>query len=71
MDYKLESCIEEHAMFIYANCSMDEYIEKYEPVVTYGRPNLSVHLRLNINTQNLLNKYIDTKIQKDIYLEHR
>jgi len=73
LEYNLETCIEEYAMFIYSNCkTMDEYIEKHEPFVVYGRPDWSTHFKLNkVNSQIIINNYLNTKITKSIYLEHR
>ena len=54
----IEYCVEEHAMFSFANCSLDKFIEKYHPGFCYGRSN------------NKINNYIDTKIFIDEYFKH-
>jgi hypothetical protein len=56
------TCIEEFAFYLYCNCTLDEYISKYEPIVIRG----------NSQNENIrpLDKHIDTKIEKDIYLYH-
>ena len=69
MKYGLTTCIEEFAMWIYSDCSLDEYIEKYEPIVIRGKER-------DINLPNMdtafktINNYVDTKLEKKIYLYH-
>jgi hypothetical protein len=69
IDNDLDTCIEEFAMWIYSNCSLDEYILKYEPVVVRGKerdvnlPNMDLAFKT-------INEYVGTKVEKKIYLYH-
>ena len=67
--YNLTCCIEEFAIYIMANCSLEEYIQKYEPIVLRGK---EFDKNLDEMTEEIknLNSYISTKIEKDIYLYH-
>ena len=65
------TCIEEFCMYKYASCSIDEYLEKYEPLVIRGREDDCFHFDLTKdNAIERINNYIATKINKDIYLIH-
>ena len=67
----IKTCIEEFAMFILANCSLDEFITKYEPIVIRGREDDCYHFDLTEdNTMIRINKYVASKINKNIYLIH-
>jgi len=69
--YSLEGCIEEHAMWIYVNCSMDEYIDLYHPRFMYGVSNDVNTCEFRIcEAQREMNRYVDTKILIDEYLKH-
>lgn len=63
------ACIEEFAFYVYSECSLDDYINKYEPSVIRGKerdknlPGMTVAI-------SEINSYIGTKIEKDIYLLH-
>lgn len=64
-------CIEEHAMFIYSNCDLNTYINRYQPKVVRGVSNDNMDTDFEITkTQKRLNDYLDTKIEMDIYLKH-
>ncbi len=68
---KIQGCIEEHAMFIYANCTLDEYIDRYHPVIVNGVSDFMTRSKYTISkNQREFNLYIKTKIDMDIYLEH-
>lgn len=66
------NCIEEHAFYIWANCTLDEYIDKYEPRVLQGTSD-DVRIYNRDSKQDAvikINKYVDTTAKKDIYLKH-
>jgi hypothetical protein len=62
------TCIEEFAFYIYTNCTLDDYILNFEPTVIKGKEVSSLIQRQQ--SLNELNNYIDTKINKNIYLIH-
>lgn len=67
----IKTCIEEFAMWIWAKCSLEEFIEKYEPYVIRGREDDCYHFDLEEDdTMRRVNMYVDTKIKKQIYLIH-
>jgi hypothetical protein len=68
-EYGLTACIEEFAMWIYSNCTLDEYISKYEPIVIRGKEKDKNLDDMTVAIKKI-NSYIDTKIKKDIYLLH-
>ena len=59
-------------MFIYSNCTLDEYVEKYLPKVVRGVSNDMLKNRNSTlpKIHKKTNIYIDTKIDMDIYLKH-
>jgi hypothetical protein len=58
-------------MYQFASCSINEYIEKYEPVVIRGREDNCYHFDLTEDSAiERINNYIASKINKDIYLIH-
>jgi len=63
------ACIEEFAMQMYSNCSLDEYIEKYEPIVIRGKER-DKNLESMTEAIHKINNYINTKVDKNIYLAH-
>jgi len=68
---KLDGCIEEHAMFIYADCSLEEYIEKYHPFFIKGVcTDYKSDNFLSTQSQKYFNSYIDDFIEFDTYLHH-
>lgn len=69
VDNDLITCIEEFAMWIYSDCSLDEYIEKYEPIVIRGKER-DVNLPNMDTAFKTINNYVDTKLEKKIYLYH-
>lgn len=54
---KINYCIEEHAMFKYANCTLDEYIKKYHPTTCYGREVGIDKLKQYIDNQIFITKH--------------
>jgi hypothetical protein len=64
---KLNTNIEEFAMFIYSDCSLDDYIRKHEPLVIRGKEN-NDSVKWMDDSIKRTNAYIDNKIKKDIYL---
>ena len=70
-EYGILTCIEEFCMYKYSNTSIDNYIEKYEPLVIRGREDDCFHFDLiEDRAIERINAYIATKINKDIYLIH-
>ena len=71
---KIENCVEEHAIYLWANCSMDEFIEKYEPKVLQGTSDdtrIQMHLYDHTNDPIILiNEYIAKKVDKTLYFKH-
>ena len=68
---KMEGCVEEHAMLVYANCSMEEYIEKYHPTCLYGVSNKILESNTKIGRiQREFNYYIEKNLKMNIYYEH-
>ena len=68
---KIEGCIEEHAMLLYANCSLEEYIDRYQPTYVQGvSDDRTDHYFKISKIQRKLNKYINNKIDMDIYFKH-
>lgn len=74
-DNKITNCVEEHAMFVWSNCTLEEYLQKYEPSVTQGSDDNTWQERqfFEDQTENAvykINKYITSKIDKKIYFRH-
>ena len=69
---RLVNCIEEFAMYCFAQCSLEDYIAKYEPVVIRGREDEYSHFDMTSckHTSNSINRKIDNHIYKEIYLKH-
>jgi hypothetical protein len=66
------NCIEEHSFYIWANCTLDEYINKYEPKVLQGTSD-DVRIYNKDSKQDAvikINKYVNAIAKKDIYLKH-
>lgn len=71
IDNQLQGCIEEHAMLIYANCTLDEYLEKYQPLFVQGvSKDRTDHDLMISKVQTNLNNHIDSKLPMDLYLKH-
>jgi hypothetical protein len=68
-EFGLTACIEEFAMQIFVKCTLDEYIDKYEPIVIRGKERDKNLERMSASIKKI-NKYIDSKINKNIYLLH-
>jgi hypothetical protein len=65
----LTTCIEEFAFYLHSNCNLDEYIDRYEPIVIRGKEK-DKHIQEVTDAIKSINTYIDSKIEKDIYLIH-
>jgi hypothetical protein len=63
------ACIEEFTFQIYCNCSLEEYINKYEPLVLRGKET-DKNLPGMAKAIKEINHYISGKVKKDIYLYH-
>ena len=71
IDNNMEGCVEEHAMFVYADCSLDEYIKKFHPTCLLGVSDEVTHDDTRIGKiQNKFNTYIKNNLKMDIYFEH-
>lgn len=67
----LAGCIEEHAMYLYANCSLDDYIKKYQPRFLYGVSNDESGSDFLVNkSKKLVNEYLENSIKMTHYLKH-
>ena len=68
----IKTLVEEFSMFIYSDCSLEEYIEKYEPKCLYGRHKSFVFHFGNIRkrAEDNLHQTIDSIINKNIYFVH-
>jgi hypothetical protein len=69
--YELLGCIEEHAMYIYADCSLDDYIKRYQPIFLYGVSDDDSGRDFLVNrSQKLVNEYLENSIKMTHYLKH-
>jgi hypothetical protein len=68
-DRKLNTCIEEFSLYLFANCTLKEYIRNYEPKVLRGKEETQ-KIKSMGNSATMLNRYISTFVEKDIYLLH-
>ena len=69
--YELSGCIEEHAMFLYSNCSLDDYIERYQPRFIYGASDDGSGSDFLVNkSKKLVNEYLENSIKMTHYLKH-
>lgn len=63
------ACIEEFCLFLYCGGTLDEYISKYEPLVIRGKEK-DKNLEGMTSALAKINTYIDSQMEKDIYLFH-
>lgn len=71
LKHKILGCIEEHAMWVYANCTMEEYMKRYQPKFLLGVSNQVVqHSNLAQTARKKINDYVESHVPMDIYLEH-
>lgn len=71
IDNDLIGCIEEHAMWLYCKCSLDDYVKKYQPVFVQGvSDDRTDHEFMISKVQRKVNKFISEKIPMDLYLKH-
>lgn len=75
LQHNVTNCVEEHAMFLWANCTLDEYLDRYEPLVMRGADDSTWMERQFFNDQNddvvyKINKYIKQRVDKKIYFRH-
>jgi hypothetical protein len=71
-DYQIETLIEEFAIQIYSNMSLNDYILTHESKVINGRPEwYSVNVNgVDIDSPKRINNYVTSLIEKDLYLIH-
>jgi hypothetical protein len=71
-DFNIETLIEEFAIQIYSNMSLEDYVLNHESKVINGRPEwYSVSVNgTNINSPKRINDYVTKLIKKDIYFIH-
>jgi len=55
----LTTLIEEFSLYCFTNTILDSYIESYHPLCVYGN-----------STNTILNEYVASKLNMDIYFEH-
>jgi hypothetical protein len=71
---QIENCVEEHAMYLWANCDLDNFIKKYEPKVLQGTADETRTLLYTYDYWNdpiiKINNYISNLIDKTIYFKH-
>jgi len=71
LENNLKGCVDEGAMFIYANCSLNEYVENYHPLFIQGVSDNVTGSKYYISTvQRKFNEYLKNKLSFDLYLEH-
>jgi len=71
IDNNIQGCVEEHAMWIYSQCSLDEYIDKFQPVFVQGVSDDRTTHNLKIcKVQRELNSYVSERTSMDLYLKH-
>lgn len=69
--HEFHGIVDEIGMFIHVDCGLDEYIEKYHPVFVKGVSDDITDTNLLISqVQRRLNKYVESKLDMDIYLKH-
>lgn len=67
----IRGCVEEHAMWIYANCTLEEYLERYQPVFVQGVSDDRTDHEFKVSkVQRKVNQYISEKVNMDLYLKH-
>ena len=69
---KISTLTEEFSMWNFANCSLIDYIVKYEPKCIYGRPTDTIFELENIKNKSEieLHTLINSLMDKNIYLIH-
>lgn len=67
----MKANVEEFSLFLYSDCTLDDYIEKYEPLIIRGKNSDDKRIEWMNSSIKRTNKYIDTKIIKDEYLIHQ
>lgn len=63
------TCIEEFTLMVHSNCTLDDYINKYEPIVIRGKEGDKNLKSMDISIDKI-NKYIQKNIIKNVYLVH-
>lgn len=68
----INTLTEEFSMWNFANCSLNDYISKYEPKCIYGRPTNTIFKLENIENQSeiKLHTLINNSMDKNIYFVH-
>lgn len=67
----MKANIEEFSLFDYSNCSLDHYIEKYEPLIMRGKNHNTKRVEWMNSSIERTNSYIDSKMIKNEYLLHQ
>jgi hypothetical protein len=69
---KISTLTEEFSMWNFANCSLTDYITKYEPKCIYGRPTNTIFQLENIKNKSEieLHTLINSLMDKNIYFIH-
>lgn len=69
VDNQILSNVEEFALYRWASCSLEEYIDRHEPLVTRGQ--LSDPMPLVQDSLRTVNEFIESKVRKKIYIQHK
>jgi len=71
-EYQIETLIEEFAIQIYSNMTLNDYVLNHESKVINGRPEwYSVNVNgVNIDSPRRINNYVTNLVQKNLYLIH-
>ena len=69
---KLATNIEEFVFYIWSNCTLNQYVQEYEPFCVYGRPidHLFKVGHIEGFFEKNLHEYINKSIEKNIYFIH-
>ncbi len=71
LENNLQTVVDEFATLLYVDCTLEEYIEDYAPLVVRGSSNSKFILDERLHTLGKsFNDYIDTKIEITEYFEH-
>jgi len=70
--YDVNGIADEHIFYIFTNCTIEEYLNKYEPNVTFGRSVDIYQMDFNEDTDFLskFHEYIESMVDKNIYFKH-
>jgi hypothetical protein len=72
IEHNIIGCIEEHAMWLYANCYLEGYITKYHPKFVQGISDDRINPYYKVGkAQKQINDYVEERLKGiDIYFKH-